>query len=64
MKALALQLIVSLEKRERVDSCSSMDKGKGPVIDDVGETGDNIDPEDAEYILEENDLVIVDEIRA
>ena len=53
----------SREKRQRVDS-SSMDKGKGPVIDDVDETRDDIDPEDAEYILEEDDLVIVDEIRA
>ena len=53
----------SREKRQRVDSCSSMDKGKGPVIDDVDETRDDIDPEDAEYILEEDDLVIIDEIR-
>ena len=41
-----------------------MDKGKGPVIDDVDEIGDDIDLEDAEYILEEDDLVIIDEIRA
>ena len=34
------------------------------VIDDVDETRDDIDPEDAKYILEEDDLVIVDEIRA
>ena len=54
----------SREKRQRVDSCSSMDKGKGPVIDGVDETMDDIDPEDAEYILEEEDLVIVDKIRA
>ena len=64
MKALALRLITSLEKKERVDSCSSMDKGKRLVIDDVDETRDDIDPEDAEYILEEDDLVIIDEIRA
>ena len=40
-----------------------MDKGKGSVIDDVDETRNDIDPEDAKYILED-DLVTVDEIRA
>ena len=64
MKLLTLQLIMSLEKiRQRVDS-SFVNKGKGPAIDDLDETGDNINPEDAEYILKEEDLVIIDEIWA
>jgi len=53
----------SRAKRQRVDSSSSVDKGKGPAVDD-DETGDDIDPEDAEYMLEEDALVIMGEIRA
>ena len=41
-----------------------MDKEKGPVVDDMDETVYDIDPEDTEYILTEEDLVITDESRA
>ena len=52
------------KNRQRIASFSSMDKGKGSVVNDADEIEDDIDPEDAEYILMENDLIIIDEIRA
>ena len=33
----------SKEKRQRVDSFSSVNKGKGSIVDDADETGDDID---------------------
>ena len=38
----------SREKRQR-DNSSSVDKEKGPTVDDVDETEDDIDPEDTAH---------------